>query len=394
MATALFYQPQCGIAGDMHLAALIDLGVPLDYVETELARLGLGSAFSLRLSNEHKMGISGVNIQVIAEDQHDHRHHSTIQRMIRDAGFSPSIERRALDIFQLIANAEGKIHGIAPDDVHFHEVGAIDSIVDIVAAAICIDYLQPQVILCNPVEVGSGFVDCAHGRFPVPAPATQELLVSAPCTYGGVKGECTTPTGAAILAASVDEYVPRSAFKPSKIGYGIGVKDFEIPNVLRVALGDYHAEDELSQHVKLEANIDDMSPEAFEPLMNALFDAGAADVYLTPIVMKKSRSAQCLCVLCESDKAEALSDLILNQSTTIGLRQLPFSKRALPRHMRSIETQFGAVRVKEVTQPNGRLRWKLEHQDVLDIAARRTDSDYQELRKIINKEVEDYYSTS
>ena len=394
MATALFYQPQCGIAGDMHLAALIDLGVPLDYVETELARLGLGSAFSLRLSNEHKMGISGVNIQVIAEDQHDHRHHSTIQRMIRDAGFSPSIERRALDIFQLIANAEGKIHGIAPDDVHFHEVGAIDSIVDIVAAAICIDYLQPQVILCNPVEVGSGFVDCAHGRFPVPAPATQELLVSAPCTYGGVKGECTTPTGAAILAASVDEYVPRSAFKPSKIGYGIGVKDFEIPNVLRVALGDYHAEDELSQHVKLEANIDDMSPEAFEPLMNALFDAGAADVYLTPIVMKKSRSAQCLCVLCESDKAETLSDLILNQSTTIGLRQLPFSKRALPRHMRSIETQFGAVRVKEVTQPNGRLRWKLEHQDVLDIAARRTDSDYQELRKIINKEVENYYSKS
>ena len=394
METALFYQPQCGIAGDMHLAALIDLGVPLDYVETELARLGLGSAFSLRLSNEQKMGISGVNIRVIAEDQHDHRHHSTIQRMIRDAGFSPSIERRALDIFQLIANAEGKIHGIAPDDVHFHEVGAIDSIVDIVAAAICIDYLQPQVILCNPVEVGSGFVDCAHGRFPVPAPATQELLVSAPCTYGGVKGECTTPTGAAILAASVDEYVPRSAFKPSKIGYGIGVKDFEIPNVLRVALGDYHAEDELSQHVKLEANIDDMSPEAFEPLMNALFDAGAADVYLTPIVMKKSRSAQCLCVLCESDKAEALSDLILNQSTTIGLRQLPFSKRALPRHMRSIETQFGAVRVKEVTQPNGRLRWKLEHQDVLDIAARRTDSDYQELRKIINKEVEDYYSTS
>ena len=287
MATALFYQPQCGIAGDMHLAALIDLGVPLDYVETELARLGLGSAFSLRLSNEQKMGISGVNIRVIAEDQHDHRHHSTIQRMIRDAGFSPSIERRALDIFQLIANAEGKIHGIAPDDVHFHEVGAIDSIVDIVAAAICIDYLQPQVILCNPVEVGSGFVDCAHGCFPVPAPATQELLVSAPCTYGGVKGECTTPTGAAILAASVDEYVPRSAFKPSKIGYGIGVKDFEIPNVLRVALGDYHAEDELSQHVKLEANIDDMSPEAFEPLMNALFDAGAADVYLTPIVMKK-----------------------------------------------------------------------------------------------------------
>ncbi|MFL6872828.1 MAG: nickel pincer cofactor biosynthesis protein LarC [Candidatus Azotimanducaceae bacterium] len=392
MATALFYQPQCGIAGDMHMAALIDLGVPADYVDTELARLGLGSAFSLQLNNAQKMGISGINVRVMAEDQHHHRHHSTIQRMIRDAGFSSSIERRALDIFQLIANAEGKIHGIAPEDVHFHEVGAIDSIVDIVAAAVCIDYLQPDIILCNPVEVGSGFVDCAHGRFPVPAPATQELLVDAPCTYGAVNGECTTPTGAAILAASVDEYAPRNAFKPSKIGYGIGVKDFAIPNVLRVALGDYQAEDELSQHMKLEANIDDMSPEAFEPLMNALFEAGAADVYLTPIVMKKSRSAQCLSVLCETDKAKTLSDLILNQSTTIGLRQSPFSKRVLPRNTRSIDTQFGTVRVKEVTQPNGRMRWKLEHQDVLDIAARNADSDYQELRKVINKEVEEYYS--
>ena len=393
MATALFYQPQCGIAGDMHLAALIDLGVPAEHVQAELARLGIGDSFSLQLSNAQKMGISGLNARVEASDERDHRHHSTIQRMIRDAGFESGIEQRALDIFQALAVAEGKIHNVEPKNVHFHEVGAIDSIVDIVAAAICIEYLQPDVVLCSPVEVGSGFVNCAHGRFPVPAPATQELLINAPCTYGGVDGECTTPTGAAILAASVNEYAPRHGFTPNKIGYGIGYKDFAIPNVLRVALGQYGAQEDHSQHIKLEANIDDMSPEAFEPLMDALFDAGAADVYLTPIVMKKSRAAQCLSVLCDTDKATTLADIILNQSTTIGLRQLPFVKRMLPRQMRSIATQFGPVSVKEVTQPNGNLRWKIEHQDVLDIAARTEDSDYQSVRKKIYKEIEEYYSS-
>ena len=392
MATALFYQPQCGIAGDMHLAALIDLGVPAEHVQAELARLGLGDSFSLQLSSAQKMGISGLNAHVEANDEHDHRHHSTIQRMIRDAGFAPGIEQRAVDIFQALAVAEGKIHNVEPENVHFHEVGAIDSIVDIVAAAICIDYLQPDVVLCSPVEVGSGFVNCAHGRFPVPAPATQELLINAPCTYGGVDGECTTPTGAAILAASVNEYAPRHGFTPNKIGYGIGYKDFAIPNVLRVALGQYDAQEDHSQHIKLEANIDDMSPEAFEPLMNALFEAGAADVYLTPIVMKKSRAAQCLSVLCDNDRATTLANIILNQSTTIGLRQLPFAKRVLPRQMRSIATQFGPVNVKEVTQPNGSLRWKIEHQDVLDIAARTAGSDYQSVRKIIYRDVEEYYS--
>ena len=394
MATALFYQPQCGIAGDMHLAALIDLGVPAEHVQTELARLGLGDSFSLQLSSAQKMGISGLNARVEASDEQDHRHHSTIRRMIQDAGFALGIEQRAVDIFQALAVAEGKIHNVEPENVHFHEVGAIDSIVDIVAAAICIDYLRPDVVLCSPVEVGSGFVNCAHGRFPVPAPATQELLINAPCTYGGVDGECTTPTGAAILAASVNEYAPRHGFTPNKIGYGIGYKDFTIPNVLRVALGQYDAHEDHSQHIKLEANIDDMSPEAFEPLMNALFEAGAADVYLTPIVMKKSRAAQCLSVLCDTDKATTLANIILNQSTTIGLRQLPFAKRVLPRQMRSIATQFGPVNVKEVTQPNGSLRWKIEHQDVLDIAARTADSDYQSVRKTIYKEVEEYYSST
>jgi uncharacterized protein (TIGR00299 family) protein len=373
----------------MHLAALIDLGVPEHYLRDELARLSVAGEFELKLARGEKMGISGTHAKVYAEDQHDHRHHSTIVNMIKDAKFETAIEQRALDIFEAIAIAEGKIHNIPPQDVHFHEVGAIDSIVDIVAAAICIDYFDPEVILCNPIEVGSGFVDCAHGRFPVPAPATQELLANAPCTYGGVQGESTTPTGAAIMCASVDEYQPQGIFTPQKIGYGVGFKDFEIPNVLRVALGEYatvQSSDETVEHFKIEANIDDMTPEAYEPLMQVLFDAGAVDVYLTPIVMKKGRPAHCISALCESASVSAVSDALLNQSTTIGLRVIAFDKRVLAREMVKVETRYGAVEVKRVTQPDGRTRWKSEHDDVLRIARER-GQDYPRVKAALDTDI-------
>jgi len=378
---ALFYQPSCGIAGDMHIAALIELGVPEQHLREQLNKLTLSAEFQLTLSPAVKMGISGTHAKVTTEDQHDHRHHSTIVKLITAANFAPGIEQRALGIFQAIAEAEGKIHNVTPDKVHFHEVGAIDSIVDIVAAAICIEYLQPDIILCNAIEVGSGMVDCAHGRFPVPAPATQELLAKAPCTYGGTEGECTTPTGAAILGVSVDEFLPKGIFQPEKVGYGVGYKDFTIPNVLRVVLGEYQrgdstqptgegfsAEDLELHHYKIEANIDDMNPEAYEPLMDALFSAGAGDVYLTPIIMKKGRPAHCITALSHKDKIEAISNTLLNLSTTIGLRIVPFAKRVLSRELKQITTRYGSVQVKEVIQPNGQKRWKAEYSDVAHIA--------------------------
>ena len=378
---ALFYQPSCGIAGDMHIAALIELGVPEQHLREQLNKLTLSAEFQLTLSPAVKMGISGTHAKVTTEDQHDHRHHSTIVKLITAANFAPGIEQRALGIFQAIAEAEGKIHNVTPDKVHFHEVGAIDSIVDIVAAAICIEYLQPDIILCNAIEVGSGMVDCAHGRFPVPAPATQELLAKAPCTYGGTEGECTTPTGAAILGVSVDEFLPEGIFQPEKVGYGVGYKDFTIPNVLRVVLGEYQrgdstqptgegfsAEDLELHHYKIEANIDDMNPEAYEPLMDALFSAGAGDVYLTPIIMKKGRPAHCITALSHKDKIEAISNTLLNLSTTIGLRIVPFAKRVLSRELKQITTRYGSVQVKEVIQPNGQKRWKAEYSDVAHIA--------------------------
>ena len=373
----------------MHLAALVDLGVPEDWLREQLAKLPVTAEFTLELTPGQKMGISGIHASVSTVDTHDHRHHSTIVTLIKDAKFDPKVESRALAIFQAIAVAEGKIHDVSPGKVHFHEVGAVDSIVDIVAAALCIEYFQPDVVLCNPVEVGSGFVDCAHGRFPVPAPATQELLANAPCTYGGVSGESTTPTGAAILAVSVDEYQPKGIFTPTKVGYGVGHKDFEIPNVLRVALGTYttaSASELSSTHFKIEANIDDMSPEAFEPVMQAIFAAGAVDVYLLPIIMKKSRLAHCLVALTDQEHKDQVIDEILNRSTTIGLRVFEFDKRMLPREQLTLSTSLGEVSVKRVTQPNGQLRWKSEHEDIVRLAEQ-AGLDYRSAKTQIDYEI-------
>lgn len=386
----LFYQPAAGIAGDLHLAALIDLGVPLEHITAGLDRLGIKGQYSIEARPASKMGIGGTQVHVRYLDQTDHRHYSTIETMIRAAGYPPAISSRALAIFRLIAEAEAKIHRTTVEAVHFHEVGAIDALVDVVGGAIALDWLNVEHLVSNAVEVGSGQVRCAHGLLPVPAPATQEILAGVPCTYGGVAGEATTPTGAAILKAGIVEYLPHGIFRPERVGYGVGHKDFAIPNVLRIALGDYQpratpAED---THWKLEANIDDMTPEAFEPLLQRLFAAGASDVYHTPIVMKKSRAATCLTVLADSAHRRALGDLLLNESTTIGLREVPFSKRVLPREELHLTTSLGGVRVKQVVQPDGRRRHKVEHDDVLRLAAEH-GIDYRSLREKLEREIAD-----
>jgi len=387
---ALFYQPSCGISGDMHMAAMLELGVPEALVRTELERLPLAGQFDIDISRAEKMGISGTCVKVTTSEQHHHRHHSDIVAMIEGCGYADGVERRALDIFERIAVAEAKIHDVPVASVHFHEVGAIDSIVDIVAAAIALDYLGVDAVYCNPVEVGAGHVNCAHGRFPVPAPATQELLAGVPCSYGGVQGESTTPTGAAILSATVTEFSAPGAFAPEVIGYGVGHKDFELPNVLRVALGVVQSEvalDKTATHYKIEANIDDMSPEAFEPLLQSLFAAGAGDAWCTPIVMKKSRSATCLSVIADSERVDELADLVLNRSTTIGLRVIPFEKRILPRKELVVDTSYGPIRVKQVTLPNGNTRWKSEHDDIAKHAASE-EQDYLSVKKSIDFQIE------
>ena len=363
----------------MHLGAMVDLGVSEAALREGLARLPCAAEFTVEFERASKRGISGTRARVKDLGNqgggHAHRHYGDIIRLVKDARLAPGVEAKALAIFERIAVAEAKIHDLPVERVHFHEVGAVDSIVDVVGAAICLDALAVERVFCDRVEVGSGFVDCAHGRLPVPAPATQEILAGVPCSYGGVQGEATTPTGAAILKASVDEFAPPSAFAPSSIGYGVGMRDFDIPNVLRVVVGESGAGTEAAQgaapgaaHYRIEANIDDMSPEAYEPLIDHLLAAGASDVYVTPIVMKKSRPAISLTVLCEAPRVDALADAVLNRSTTIGLRVLPFEKRVLPREIRTVETRLGPVRVKLVTQPDGQRRWKSEFDDVRRLA--------------------------
>ncbi len=373
---SLHYLCSAGISGDMHLAAMIDLGVPEALLQEGLSRLPCADEFELKFERSAKMGISGMRAQVRDLAAHSrgrsgHRHYLDIVELVKLADLKPSVEVRALAIFEQIAVAEAKIHNTAVEEVHFHEVGAVDSIVDVVGAAICLDHLQVEQAYCDSVEVGSGFVDCAHGRLPVPAPATQEILRGVPCSYGGVRGEATTPTGAAIIKVAVDRFEPPAAFAAEEIGYGLGSRDFQVPNVLRLALGEAGPERtgrQGGQHRKIEANIDDMSPEAYEPLMEHLLALGASDVYITPMVMKKSRPAISLTVLCEADQADLLADALLNRSSTIGLRMLSFEKRVLPRQTRTVQTKLGSVRVKVVTQPDGRRRWKSEFDDVKRIA--------------------------
>ena len=372
----------------MHLAALLDLGVPLPAVESELAKLRLSGEYQLEAQPAVKMGISGTQLRVHAKDQHDHRHYSTIRSAIEDAGLTEGATRRALAMFELIAVAEARIHAIDVEKVHFHEVGAIDSIVDIVGAAIALDHLAVERIVSNPVEVGSGTVRCAHGEFPVPAPATQEILTGVPCLYGGVKGESTTPTGAAILKANVDEFAPTASFAPEQFGYGIGHKDFAVSNVLRVVLGQSGATTQAGTEsmCRIEANIDDMTAEALAPLLDDLIAAGANDAWCTPIIMKKGRAATMLTALTSTANRDAIADKILNETTTIGVRLVPLQRRALPRESTLVETSLGAAAVKVVTQPDGRQRFKVEHDDVLRIARER-GADYLATHRQLDFEV-------
>ena len=389
MPKALLYECFAGIAGDMHLGALVDVGVPAAHLRAELGKLPLAHEFELVLAPDAKMGISGTKATVRLEEgvERPARGLSAIRAIIEDAGFAPSVRERALAMFEAIAVAEAHIHGKTVDEIHFHEVGATDSIVDIVGAAVGLAHLDVDAVHCSAVEVGSGMVRCAHGLFPVPAPATAELLKDAPCRYGGVDGEATTPTGAAILKCAVDAFEPPPVFKPAAIGYGIGHKDFARPNVLRLTLGETAHRLPAETNLMVECNIDDMPAEAFAPLMDALFAKGAKDVFLTPIAMKKSRPGTRVSVLVDEQRLDAALDELFTASTTIGVRLHEVRKRMLPRQERRLGTTLGEVRVKVVTLPNGATRWKVEHDDIAAVAAQ-TGRSYLDAKSALEREVE------
>ena len=351
MKRILYYDCFAGISGDMNLGALVDLGVDPGFLEQELGKLEI-EGFRLQVEPGMRKGISGTKVTVVIDhpENEKHRHLSHIEALINNSKLSDRIKEKSLAIFNRVADAEARVHNISKEEVHFHEVGALDSIADIVGAAICQEYLDVDEIHASPVQLGGGFVQCAHGKMPVPAPATAEILESIPVRSGAVDYEATTPTGAAILAATVDCFSLEMEMTIAKTGYGIGQRDGEIPNVLRVYLAESqqqeHEDVRVEKALMLECNIDDMNPEWFTHIQALLFDAGAADVFMTPIVMKKSRPAHMLSVLCDPDAADRLKEIILTETSTIGLREVQVSKSMLRRDIKVVHTRFGDVNVK------------------------------------------------
>lgn len=370
----LYYDCFAGISGDMNLGAMIDLGVDAAYLEHELQKLNI-EGFHLKISKDLRRGISGTKAEVIVEnpDNEKHRHLRHVEEIINGSTLSETVKANSLKIFKLIAYAEAKVHQIEVERVHFHEVGALDSIADIVGAAICLDFLKVDKVLSSPIQLGGGTVKCAHGIMPVPAPATALIVENVPVKTGLVQHEATTPTGAAILVATVGQFTEQINFPITKTAYGIGHRDVsDVPNVLRVFLSETGTTDDGVKEemaTVLECNIDDMNPERYDFILKQLFNAGASDAWVVPVIMKKSRPANQLNVLCAPERVWKMKHIIFTQSTTIGLREYAVKKSVLPRVEVLVNTKFGNVRVKQSIFEGKIVRSKPESDDCRAIAS-------------------------
>jgi len=344
-----------GLSGDMIAGAMLDAGDDFDELRAALASLPLDG---YRLSTRRKLvsGISALKFDVEVSTSQPERHLSDIREIIRRAvAFSDSVKDRAMAIFGVLAEAEAKIHQTSPEEVHFHEVGAVDSIIDIVTAAWGFERLELGEIMVSPLPAGSGFVRSQHGIIPVPAPATAELLTGFPMRMGDGASEMVTPTGAAIVRALAVPAPSAIGMRVERVGYGAGTKEFaDRPNLLRLMVGErtqsyertrgqIYETDELLQ---IEANIDDLNPQIYEHVVERLFDAGARDVTVTPTIMKKGRPAATVSVLVEPSARERVAAVLFTETSTIGLRYYPVARLKLTREIKEVETRWGRVRVK------------------------------------------------
>jgi hypothetical protein len=368
--TILYIDAFSGASGDMILGALLDVGVPLDLLEAEVRKLPL-EGFRIRVTREARHGIHGTRVVVEAPHaSHGHRSMGEIRAILEGSALASEVRNLSLRVFRRLAEAEGRIHEIGPDEVTFHEVGAVDSIVDIVGAAVLFHHLKPARVLASPLPLGRGFVRGQHGVLPVPAPATLDLLRDVPVHQGTADTELVTPTGAAILRELVEAFGPLPPMRVERIGYGVGQRDLpDRPNLLRFLLGEEEAEG-LREDWVLEANIDDMNPEFCEHLMDRLLAAGALDVSWSSLIMKKGRPAVLLRVLTEAQRKEAMADLILRESTSIGVRFYPVRRSCLEREHRVVETPWGQVRIKVSHRGGEEFNALPEYQDCREVALR------------------------
>lgn len=370
--TILYLDCYAGISGDMTVGALLDLGVPLEHLREELDKLELPpGSYELATNRTERRQMPALKFDVAVHDHHTHRHYAGIDAMIAGSELSDPVKEKSRLIFHTLAEAEALVHGVAVEDVHFHEVGAIDSIVDIVATAICLEYLRVGEIYASALPLGSGFVETAHGRLSVPAPATAVLLKGVPLHGECGQGERVTPTGAAILVALVSRFGQQPTMVLEKTGCGAGGKDFpDCPNILRAFLGSRVEKNNRADDVIVaETNIDDTTPELLGYAMERLFEVGALDVFFTPIQMKKGRPAVMVSFLCRPEQLDQLSQTLLTETSAIGLRYYRAERIVLQRRVVERETEFGPVRFKQVVGNDGKVvRSSPEYDDCRRIA--------------------------
>jgi pyridinium-3,5-bisthiocarboxylic acid mononucleotide nickel chelatase len=363
-----------GISGDMVLGAFVDMGVPTQWLAKAIRGLSIGE-IEIVARDVKKNGIGAKQIAVLEKERSHSRSYGDIIAIIENATLGDKVKNKALDIFSRIADAEARVHRCQKDDVHFHEVGAVDSIVDIVGAALCLDYFNIQSVSSSPLPLGSGFVDCAHGKLPVPAPATLEILKGVPVYGGPFDGEVVTPTGAGIIASLSQGFGPIPDMAIAHVGYGSGSQDCrDRPNLLRILIGEKIESTTDSGHddvCVVETNIDDMNPELFGHLLEMLFQEGALDVCYTPVLMKKNRPGTKVEVLCPPEKRVDMVRRLFSETTTIGVRYHLVHRHTLMRTICQVATCFGEIQVKCTTGLRGRKQYAPEYEACKRVALER-----------------------
>jgi len=383
----VYIEPFSGISGDMMLGALLDLGVKFERLREKLKILPL-HGYSLEARKCMRSGIQATKFDVHCESdtsssghRHQHSHHELhphrsykdIRTLIESSELSPWVREKSGEAFRRLAEAEGKIHALPAEEVHFHEVGAVDSIVDIVGSMIAVEELLPARFVCSAVNMGRGTLECQHGTYPVPSPAAQELLKGVPTFSNSVQGELTTPTGAALLATLADSYSGQPAMIVRATGYGAGSRETQgNANVLRITMGDevidLQSEPSEEQVAVIESAVDDLSPQVYGYFQERAFAEGALDVYATPIQMKKNRPGFLITVVCNPDQTETLTQLMFRETTTIGVRRIIAHRSVLQREFRQVRTEYGEVKIKIGSHKGRKMNCIPEFEDCRRIA--------------------------
>lgn len=344
---ALYFDLIGGASGDMILGAMVDAGLSINKLKELLSGLNL-KEFDIQAKIVDKNGFTATKVDVLVTEQPPERHLKEIKDIIQKSSLPPAVQNRALQIFERIAKTEATIHNKSIDQVHLHELGGTDTIIDITGTLLALDHLEISKIYASPVPLGKGFIKGAHGQIPLPSPATISLLKGIPIYGRDIDAELVTPTGAALLAELVDDFGPAPPMVLETVGYGAGGRDLPIPNLLRVFIGEISSSDSatLDHLAVLETNLDDLNPEIYPYVIESLFAAGALDVTLTPIQMKKNRPGTQIQVLCEPSMMDSMRSILFRETTTLGIKQILVDRYSLPRTIQEVETPYGKIRVK------------------------------------------------